>query len=109
MGRGFIDLVEGVLGALADRPQLGVGVALIDGDELGTEAEPDDGNVKFIGHNRVGLGGAEAALPCRPGWKRIHNNEIKGLGRIKAPSILIIYDSILTFKPAHHVNPRPAR
>ncbi len=36
------DFVELGLGALADRVHLGVGVALVDGDELGTEFEPDD-------------------------------------------------------------------
>ena len=36
--------------ALADRDQARVGVRLVDGDELGAEAESDDGNVEFAAH-----------------------------------------------------------
>jgi hypothetical protein len=33
--------------ALADRVHVGVRMALVDGDELGSEAEADDGDVDF--------------------------------------------------------------
>jgi hypothetical protein len=71
-------------------------VALVDGNELGPETEPYDRNLEFISHNMICLGEAEAALPRRAGWKRIHTNEIRGFGRIKAPSSWIFYDTILT-------------
>ena len=49
----FSDGVELFLVALADRVAVGVWVLLPQRDELGPEAEPDDGDVDLLGHGRV--------------------------------------------------------
>ena len=41
------DFVEQFGITLADRAHLRIGMALVDGDELGAEAEPDDGDARF--------------------------------------------------------------
>jgi len=42
--------IQLVLGTLADGVHLGLRMALVDGDELGTESESDDGDVEFSAH-----------------------------------------------------------
>ena len=49
----FADGVELFPVALADGVAIGVRVLLVDRDELGPEAEPDDGDVDLLGHGRV--------------------------------------------------------
>ena len=51
------DLVELLLVAPADGVHLGVRMALIDGNELGAEAEADDGDANLLvsGHRRLSL------------------------------------------------------
>ena len=55
---GLADGVELLPGALADCVHLRVGMALIDGNELGAEAEADNGNfyLLLIGHGKQGRG-----------------------------------------------------
>ena len=45
---GVLDGLEFLRVALADREEIGVGVGLIDRNELGTEAEADDGDIDFL-------------------------------------------------------------
>ena len=45
---GVLDGLEFLRVALADREEIGVGVSLIDRNELGAEAESDDGEVDFL-------------------------------------------------------------
>ena len=49
------DLLERFGIALADRGHLGIGMALVDGNEFGTEAEADDGDAGFCDGRGHGL------------------------------------------------------
>ena len=68
---GLADLIELVPRPLADRDELRVGVALVDGDELGAKAEADDGGAN--GPGRAGGGGhtggsSMQGVPERPSY-----------------------------------------